>query len=178
MSGKHHILDITILSIVCLADIVIYLCVSRIFRRMDSSGNAKSNGKVESHSERFFKKPSNLHRVYLVSDPVCLGESLVKAFWKQNERETPDPGYSHSLELMRGWCRDCSIGFDDIPANEKATFPGMARICIYLSIYWFIYVFIDWFIDWVIYSAIHLLIYLVIHWFSHLFIYVFIDRCI
>jgi hypothetical protein len=47
---------------------------------MDPSENAKSNEKADSHSERSFKKPSNLDPVCFVSGFVCLRKGMIKAF--------------------------------------------------------------------------------------------------
>jgi hypothetical protein len=55
-----------------------------------------------------------------VSDSASLCTGMVKAFWRQNEPETPDAGHNHPLHLMQGWSHDRSIGFDDIPANKKS----------------------------------------------------------
>jgi hypothetical protein len=47
---------------------------------MDPSGNIKADENADNHSERSFKKPSNLDPVRFVSDSVCLRKSMVKAF--------------------------------------------------------------------------------------------------
>jgi hypothetical protein len=47
---------------------------------MDPSGNIKADENADNHSERSFKKPSNLDPVCFVSGFVCLCKSIVKAF--------------------------------------------------------------------------------------------------
>jgi hypothetical protein len=85
-----------------LADIGIFLWVSRIFPRMDPLECTKSNKKADSHAKQSFEKLSNLDPVSLVSGSVDLRRAMVNAFSTQNGRQTSDPGHNQSLHLMLG----------------------------------------------------------------------------